>query len=167
METFYRRDFDAMFRYARRLTGRDESFCLDIVQDATLKIVRSVRPMPAWRDFARWQRRVVRSVAIDLLRRESTRSKHEGGAFEAGPDPGPAERADLAERIEQLDRRLRSLSASERALVRGRFFEGLGLAELGRRVGLGAGAVHGRLGRLLKRLGQREAGDTSTEHDHA
>src|SRR5262245_41491413 len=40
VETFYRRYFDWLYAQARRATRRDESFCLDVVQDAVLRIMR-------------------------------------------------------------------------------------------------------------------------------
>ena len=52
VEAFYRRYFDRLYAEARRATRRDESFCLDVVQESVLRIVRTVRA-PAERDPAR------------------------------------------------------------------------------------------------------------------
>ena len=43
VEAFYRRYFDRLYAEARRATRRDESFCLDVVQESVLRIVRTVR----------------------------------------------------------------------------------------------------------------------------
>lgn len=53
IEDFYRRYFDWLYRKARCATGRNEAFCLDIVQDAVLRIVRCVRPVESEGRFAR------------------------------------------------------------------------------------------------------------------
>ena len=42
---FYRARFDQMLAEAVRATGRDESFCLDVVQDAMMRVIRSMKPM--------------------------------------------------------------------------------------------------------------------------
>ncbi len=41
---FYRSWFDTIFTEARRATGRDESYCLDVVQDAMRRVIRSMKP---------------------------------------------------------------------------------------------------------------------------
>jgi len=43
VDAFYRQYFDWMYAQARRVTRRDESFCLDVVQDAVLRVMRTVR----------------------------------------------------------------------------------------------------------------------------
>src|SRR3954464_2660020 len=40
VEAFYRRYFELLFRAARRAAGRDEAFCLDVVQEAVLRVIR-------------------------------------------------------------------------------------------------------------------------------
>ncbi|MEL7237728.1 MAG: RNA polymerase sigma factor, partial [Planctomycetota bacterium] len=144
--------FDPMLAYAKRLTRRDESFCLDVVQDAMMRIVRNVQPMESRQHLRRWVRRIVRSVAIDHLRRESTRAKYEDAAEPGEPPPSVAESLHRAEQIEALQERLAKLKPDERGLVWGRIVEGLSFAELGKRLGIGPGGVHGRLKRLLRKL---------------
>ena len=64
---------------ARR--GRDEHFCLDVVHDAVLRIVRTIRPVRGGEgQLIAWLRLVVRSVAYDLLRREQRRAAREQAA---------------------------------------------------------------------------------------
>ncbi len=58
---FYETWFDRMYAEARRLTGRDESFCLDVVQDAMLRVIRKLKPLDTEPALARWVRRTVRS----------------------------------------------------------------------------------------------------------
>jgi len=73
VETFYRRYFDWLYAQARRATRRDESFCLDVVQDAVLRIVRTVRCVKTEPQFRAWLRLVVQTTAFDRLRSERRR----------------------------------------------------------------------------------------------
>ena len=50
---FYELWFDPALALARSISGRDESFCLDVVQDCMLRVVRSMKPLatessPEW-----------------------------------------------------------------------------------------------------------------------
>ena len=45
VEAFYRQYFDYLYGVARRETGRDEAFCLDVVQEAVLRIIRNIKPV--------------------------------------------------------------------------------------------------------------------------
>ncbi len=79
---------------ARRATGRDEMFCLDVVQDAVLRVIRTVRPVES-EAAARsaWLRLVVRTAAYDLLRREQrqpARNARRGRRSSAVPGPSMA-----------------------------------------------------------------------------
>ena len=42
LASLYREHFDSLYGQARRITGRDESFCLDVVQDAFMRVIRSI-----------------------------------------------------------------------------------------------------------------------------
>src|SRR5207237_963299 len=89
---FYRAWFDWSFRLAQRLTRRDESFCLDVVQEAMLRVARSMKAMKSRTDLERWMSRVVHTAALDQLRRASRRGVRERARGSGGPraDPGGA-----------------------------------------------------------------------------
>src|SRR5882672_8286775 len=67
---FYMAHFDETLAEARRATGRDESFCLDVVQEAMMRVIRSMKPIEGAEDLRRWFRRVVKTCAYDMLRKE-------------------------------------------------------------------------------------------------
>src|SRR5438874_10933141 len=73
VETFYQRYFDWLYGQARRATRRDESFCLDVVQDAMLRIIRTIRAVEDDTRFRAWLRLVVQSTAWDRMRSETRR----------------------------------------------------------------------------------------------
>jgi RNA polymerase sigma factor (sigma-70 family) len=162
---FYRAWFEVMYADAVRATGRDESFCLDVVQDAMLRLIRRMRPMASEDDLRRWLRTVVRSCAYDRLRSEARRRRREAEAAAARRDagaPGAARPDDVRRRLRWLEQQLQACDdASTRMLVmRHRF--GWTLRQIAASLGLEPGAVDGRLRRLvrgLRRKAQEESHD--------
>src|SRR5262245_25292756 len=156
LDEFYRSWFNWTYRQARALTGRDESFCLDVVQEAMIRVARSIKAMPSHRDLERWMTRVVHTTALDQLRRESRRLARERTRGASGPAAEGG--VDLAERIEWVRTQLAELPPEEGWLVWLRFARGRTLAGAGAAAGLGAQATHGRIRRTLQRLKGREGG---------
>ena len=76
-DEFYAEWFDFAYETARHVTGRDEAMCLDIVQEAMLRVARTIRPMRTEDDVRRWLVRVVHTTALDELRRERRRRGRE------------------------------------------------------------------------------------------
>ncbi len=153
LAAFYRAWFDRVYALARSLTRRDESFCLDVVQEAMLRVVKSMRAMRSEDDVVRWMTRVVHTAALDLLRRESRRAARElraaGRRVEA---PGGDERAEAAERIAWVRARLAELPAEESGLLGLRIGRGASLDRAGASEGVTGDAVHGRVRRAVARL---------------
>ncbi|MCB9844586.1 MAG: sigma-70 family RNA polymerase sigma factor [Phycisphaeraceae bacterium] len=148
IELFYREWFDRCLGLAARATRRDEAFCLDVVQDAMLRVVRRLPRLESEADVSRWMRRVVMSCAIDRLRREARRARHERRARGAAPG-GEAPEAD---RFGPVRAMLESLDADDRALLMLRYGRELTLEGAGSHVGLTGDAAHGRIRRALRRL---------------
>lgn len=148
--------FDRALAMARAATRRDEAWCLDVVQDAFVRVIRAGRSLRALRttaDLDRWMARVVHTAALDLLRRESRRSAREK-ARAAPHDPAP-DGNDVDERITELRGVLDRLDADDRALLRLRFVEDRTLESAGEQLSMTGGAAHGRIRRLLTRLRER------------
>jgi RNA polymerase sigma factor (sigma-70 family) len=148
---FYRAWFDPMFLDARAFTRRDESFCLDIVHDAMLRIIRSRLPrrMESGDDLRRWLRTVVRRCAIDRARQETRRRRRE----EAASTMWPAARDTAApEQRPWLQARLAAMDAGSAGLLYLRYQAGLSLERIGAVLGMKAGAVDGRLRRIVQAL---------------
>lgn len=128
------------------------SSALDVVQDATLKIVRNGKPMQTVEDWDRWVRRVVLNTALDHLRGDRRRTRHETQQRHQASAFAPKDEGATPEDIEQLTAALATLSATERNLLTLRYGDGKTLTEVGNASGMGPGAVDGRLRRLLRRL---------------
>lgn len=151
----YERRFATVFQAARAATGRDEHFCLDVVQECFLRVLRAAPALARLKDadhVDRWLVRVAQSSALDLLRAEQRRSRRERLAARARPT------GVLEELIARLDADLSRLSSQERDLLRLRA-SGLTLHGIAEMVGTTIGTVHGRLRRLTAamRTAQREA----------
>ncbi len=161
LASMYREWFDAMYRAARRVSGRDEAFCLDVVQDAMLRVIRGLPTLETRRDLWCWLRTVVRCCACDRLRAEARRRRRElavaPGRREApvGPEALPA----LEERAARLRARLERLDDRNAQLLVMRYRFGWTLERIGESLGLGPGAVDGRLRRAAARLRRRRGHD--------
>lgn len=149
MAAFYEAWFDRAYAMARSLTRRDEAFCLDVVQEAMLKVARKLRPMPTEDDVARWMKRVVHSAALDRLRQEGRRRTRESRAAEGAAATTSDE---LQDRIEWIRTQLASMPPEDAGLLRLRFWLGRSLAQAGSPTGMTGDAAHGRIRRILTRL---------------
>jgi RNA polymerase sigma-70 factor (ECF subfamily) len=145
----YERWFDFAYAETRRLTRGDESFCLDVVQDAMLRLIRRRRPFDGAAALAAWLRRTLLSCAVDRIRAETRRARRERAA--ARPERGP-DAAEVAERDRWLAARVSRLDDAARQLLHMRYRLGWTLQQIGATLGLGPGAVHGRLARLVAEL---------------
>lgn len=172
---FYEAWFDRMVAIARRASGRDESFCLDVVQESFMKMIRKMRRIESGEALAVWVRRVVTRTAYDMLRAERRRVGREerrvreisSGDTSAPPDAG---------RLRWLERELASLDHEEAEMMLARYRFGWTLRAIGARFGLSVGAVDGRLTRIVAGIRERareaegnpglETGATREEADH-
>jgi RNA polymerase sigma factor (sigma-70 family) len=145
---FYEQWFDRMYAMARRLTGKDEAFCLDVVQEAMLRVARSMKPMATDEDVQRWMMRIVHTSALDMLRREARRAEHHNRV----PNATQAREDDHDEQIEWVRAQLAALPPEERRLMWLRFELGRTLASAGAAAGMTGDAAHGRIRRVLARL---------------
>ena len=154
VERFYRHYFDALYQEARRVTRRDESFCLDVVQEATLRVIRNIRRVESECQLIAWLKLVVRTTAFDLLRSEKRRHLRE--AASRPPDAGDV---DLDQQIEWLRRAIQSLDPQLVEIIELRFENRWTLARIANRLGLSIGTLDGRLRRALNHLRQRARED--------
>lgn len=145
---FYEAWFDRCYMMARSITRRDEAFCLDVVQDAMLRVARGVRAMESDADLARWMVRVVHSCALDMLRRDRRRSARERRAATRESQSGGAGEWEVA----WLARALATLDEQERAMLALRFGREATLEVVGQASGTTGDGAHGRIRRTLTRL---------------
>ena len=147
---FYEQWFDVALAQARRCSGRDEQFCLDVVQQAMMRVIRSIKPMQSEADVSRWLRAVVQSCCYDLLRSELRRARREQvhRTVQSANAPEP----DIDDRLEWLRMELANLDPEVARMLSLRFRLGWTLQRIGAACGLKPGAVDGRITRALASL---------------
>jgi RNA polymerase sigma factor (sigma-70 family) len=152
---FYEQWFDAAFVLARTASRRDESFCLDVVQDVMLRVADRMPPLADDAAVGAWMSRTVYTAVLDRLRGERRRQRREQAVAARAADAraAPADGAVLAdEQRGWLLQKLAALPAADRALVEARFGTAATVAAAGREFGWSDDAAHGRLRRVLGRL---------------
>lgn len=149
-ERFYRDWFEPAYAMARTITRRDESFCLDVVQDAMLRVARSIKPMDTHEQLAAWMKRVVHTAALDRLRAERRRLARERAASASDAMPDPI--AEMDDRIAWLHEQIVALPQDDRSLLMLRFGRSRTLDATADAHAMTPGAAHGRLRRAIERL---------------
>ena len=145
---FYRAYFDELFQMARRAGGRDESMCLDIVQDSVLRVVRCVRPVKEEHQLRAWLRLVVQSHALDRLRAERRRARREASYVEAKAAEGSSRGgADQVEQLVWLRAQIARLEPGLCDLIELRYEQSWTL----RRIAAWRGSTTGRIDGMLRR----------------
>ena len=156
IEAFYRQYFELMYRHACNITRRDESFCLDVVQDAVLRVIRTVRRAGSEAQLAAWLRLVTQTAAYDLLKSESRRRKRETlVALPVGPTGASAEAPFDEDRIAWLRQEISSLDPQIARMIELRYQKQWTLARIAESLGIPIGTVDGRLRRALRLLRSR------------
>jgi len=151
---FYELWFERVHATVRAVTGRDETFCLDVVQECMMRVIKSIPRCSSEAALGAWMSRTALRISVDHLRRDSRRRERE--RMVAGSQP--RESADIAavfetdEQLRWLREQLAELSPADRSLVLQRFEQGKTLDQIGAAVGISGDAAHGRLWRLTRRL---------------
>jgi RNA polymerase sigma factor (sigma-70 family) len=167
-DCFYRAWFNRVFLETKRATGRDESFCLDVVQDVMMKVVRAIPVLETEPALAAWLRRCVLTTARDRIRADARRTARERQAAQpdraedAARSPTTASGSEHfdAESLREIERLISALDANSAQLITARFRFGWTLERIAHALGIRTGAADGRLSRLLanwrKELSQRD-----------
>lgn len=155
---FYEAWFDWTLAAAARACGRDESFCLDVVQDVMIRVAGRMPPLATHAELERWMWRVTYNAGMDALRGERRRRGRERGR-ECGRECEPTLQPPDAERLEWIRGELARLNDEERMLLRARFGSLMTLREIGASLGHTTGTVHGRLRSAIARIKRRSEED--------
>ncbi len=145
----YDRWFPRCLSLARRLTGRDEAFCLDVVQDAMLRMIKKAPLLEHEGQLSVWLFRVVHTTALDALRQERRRTERERRR-RGGPEASEVTDPD---RIEWIRDQLKAIDAEDAGLLRLRYEHDL--AKAGEMTSISKDAAHGRVRRVLHTLRAR------------
>lgn len=149
----YREEFDTLVALAKRATGRDEAFAMDVVQEVMLKVIRRLPVIDSREQLGGWLARVTLTTSHDALRADARRRRRDTTSGQAVLVAEP-ERHD-AERLAWIRDELAQMDAATSAALRTRLVEGRTLAAVGRLLGLTPGAVDGRVSRTVRALRER------------
>ncbi len=146
---------------AARLILRDSELARDAVQEA---LVRSWRDLPTLRDVERfdaWLHRLLVNACLDILRRRRRRAVE----VELTPMFTPATADFTAGVVDRdlLDRGLRSLEPSWRAIVVLHYYLGMPLPDVASALGIPLGTAKSRLHRSIGLLRTTVDGDAPTD----
>ncbi len=152
----YRAKFGFTLGIARAATRLDEPTCLDIVQDAWTRFVRSPPKCEHERQLDAWLRLAVLSAARDAARKEKRRRTREHASTNGhATHPAVRNETEIDERLAWIAKELDSLDRETRAMVGLRYRTTMTLAQIGAAFDAQPGAAHGRIGRAIDRLRSR------------
>jgi len=158
---FYEATFDDAVADAHRLTGKDEAFCLDAVQDAYLRAARKLPPMDSWAACRAWLRTAIASSAVDRIRADTAREKRE-----AMPRLSGTNQREHDEHLQPLlDRLQTQLDDRQWHAVRLHIGGGLPLSAVGRAMSLSRHAVHGLVRRGIANLSGGTSGGSGESNE--
>jgi RNA polymerase sigma-70 factor, ECF subfamily len=137
-------------RVAARIVGSDDAE--DVSQDAFLRAFHRLEHFRGDAPFRSWLLRITHNAALDHLgrRRAEPVDPDTLDAAEESPSRPPADRLELRERIERLERKLRGLSPQHRVVLVLRDAEGLTYEEIADITDTPLGSVKGRLHRARR-----------------
>lgn len=152
----YRQDYEALYRYAYRLLGGDAEQAADIVQEACLRLVRSMAGAAAPSETRRWLFVVARNLCLSQLRRRG-RWREESLEGHAEPRAGgldPARAFQAGERSRYVAEAVAGLALEFREVLILREYEGMSYEAIAAITELPLGTVRSRLARAREALRQ-------------
>lgn len=158
---FYDAWFDLMYAEAEKLTGWDEQRCLDLVQDSMLKAIRSMKPIDSENRLRAFIKTIVRSVVYDTFRQVTARRRREQQYRELTQQER-SENIESEARLAWIEEQVGLLDPELRSIFDFRYRLGWSLKTIGQKIGLGTGAVDGRIRRALEEM-KRNARETYDE----
>ena len=167
---YYESFFPLMFQEVKRLSGRDEATCLDIVQDAMIKAIRCMKPMDSESELRAWSNAVVRTTAYDWLRKHGPASgdfasmeRETSSESLRGGEPDWV----LAQaRLRWVEEELQTLPRELQSMISMRYRLGWSLKKIASQFGMKTGAVDGRMRRAIEKLRSKAETTGSVEFEN-
>jgi RNA polymerase sigma-70 factor (ECF subfamily) len=150
-ERLVERHQDVVVRVASRIVGDDEAE--DVSQDAFLRAFHRLARFRGDAPFRSWLLRIAHNAALDHLARlrPDPVDPAELDSFEPEQaERAPAERLEIRERIERLERKLHGLAPAHRTVLVLRDVEGFSYEEIAAITETPLGSVKGRLHRARR-----------------
>ncbi len=150
----------SVFKLAYRMTGNEQD-AEDVVQETFLRAYRQLDKFDQRASFGTWLYRIAANCSLDLIRSRKRRQEMNAPAEAEGPelvmtiaggDPAPDRLAFSGEIRKMLEPALKLLSATERTAFVLRHYEGMGIEEIGRALGVESGAAKHSVFRAVQKL---------------
>lgn len=149
-----------MYAVALRICGNAED-AQDCLQEAMLRIFRSIGSFKAQSSFSTWVYRITMNTCLDELRRRKSRpSASLDGLVDAGWSPvdageSPEQHALRSEARASLEQCIRELPEDMRAVVVLRDIHGYAYDEIAEALDVNVGTVKSRISRARERLREK------------
>ena len=146
-----------MYAVALRMCGTRED-AQDCLQEAMLRVYRSIGSFKAQSSFATWVYRITMNTCLDELRRRKSRPGTSlDGLLDSGWSPSddrdtPEQHAVRAEKRAGIMRMIRELPEDMRAAIVLRDLQGLPYEEIAQALGTNVGTIKSRISRARERL---------------
>lgn len=149
--SYYNCYFETMYRQVQFLSGKDEATCLDIVQDAMLKAIRSMKIIESQSKLTAWSNTVAKSATYDWFRKQKQQTTSLDGSIVVASHDSTEEDENTA-RMLWIEQQLDELPAELKQILAWRYRLGWSLKKIGKKLGLKTGAVDGRIRRAIQQL---------------
>jgi RNA polymerase sigma-70 factor (ECF subfamily) len=149
------RHHSLLLGYLHRMTGGDRALAEDLVQEAFLRVLRSIGQYRHPRPFKPWLYAIATNLARDHYKRAGTRYAADAQLDEemtCGPDARPEDRLVADQEAQQVAAAVMALPAHQREALILRYYQGLSLAEVATTLGVPVGTVKSRIHLALRRL---------------
>ena len=140
-----------LFRLAFRICGNEQD-AEDLVQETFLRAFRQLRRFDGRSSFGTWLYRICINCALDLLRARKNRLEPSIIDSIASPRPGPEQLTRSSELASLLKPAMEQLSDTERVAFVLRHFEGCGIGEIARVLGVEDNAAKQSVFRAVQKL---------------
>ncbi|MBA2341043.1 MAG: sigma-70 family RNA polymerase sigma factor [Pyrinomonadaceae bacterium] len=159
-EELVRRYQRPIVAYIYRMTG-DYEAALDLTQDVFVKVYNSLRRYRSEYKFSTWIYRIAHNVAVDHLRRNSTRERgfesqtSDGESYElplVSAQPTPEQQSERAERLSEIEEVIDGLPSAYKELIVLRHAHDLSYEEIAEVTGLPLGTVKNRIFRARETM---------------
>lgn len=155
-ELLFRRRVRFVEAESMRRLGRRRDLAADVAQESWLRVARGPRRCGSSASLDAWLRRIVRSAAIDLLRRELAQRCRDRRVAETRPEAVDfLEDFELLEEIHREAAAIEGISREDRSIFETLIRSGATVAQLARALGLGRAALDSRLRRAAARARAR------------
>lgn len=144
--SLYDAHFDRLLARAKRCTKRDEQFCLDVVQEVFVKVIKRLPMLGSEAALHAWLERATVTTAYDALRREIRRTRREADHI---PTEQAASDMPTQEQLDWLARELAAMDERTAQLVMARHRTGKTMDDLT------SGSARGRVHRAMEALRER------------